>query len=48
MVWEEYLTMLALGGANKVKLQGMKDKLENPLLFGQDLYPRTKDSSSTW
>ena len=47
MVWEEYLTILAFGEANGVKLQGMKDKLENPLLFGQDLYLRTKDCSST-
>ena len=43
LVWEEYLTMLALGGAKGPEFQGMKGKLENLLLFGQDLYPRTRE-----
>ena len=41
MVWEEYLTMLVLSGANGMNFQGMKDHLENSSLFGQDIYPPT-------
>ena len=34
---EEYLTMLVIGRASEAKFQGMRDKIEKPLLFGQDL-----------
>ena len=34
---------MALRGANGKQFQGIKEKLENALLFGQDIYPATHE-----
>ena len=37
---KEYSAFLALSGANGTKFGGLKDKLENKSLFGNDNYPK--------
>ena len=37
---KEYLALLALSGANAIRFGGLRDKLENKSLFGNDNYPK--------
>ena len=37
---KEYLALLALSGANATRFSGLRDKLENASLFGDDNYPK--------
>ena len=37
---KEYLALLALSGANATRFGGLRDKLENARLFGDDNYPK--------
>jgi hypothetical protein len=37
---KEYLALLALSGANGTRFGGLRDKLENQSLFGNDNYPK--------